>query len=211
MADSVSSQLAWLGSFSCSGTSLPAYYVFSGAISLSSFPAASNKVPATTPLPAPLTSPNNPTGKVTALEWSSDGYVLAVGWDNGWGLYSVGGRCLVSAIGGPDEEPGPTSRKWTDYWTGGVRSLFWAPGNYELFVLSKPALHSVEGSLFSIPFAKSATTSQHAPDNTRYAFLQMEDRALVYRGADQPDLSVINPESDVWQHIKVSLLVPPPY
>jgi hypothetical protein len=32
----------------------------------------------------------------------------------------------------------------------------------------------------------------------------MDDRALVYRGADQPDMSVINPESDVWQHIKVS-------
>jgi hypothetical protein len=31
----------------------------------------------------------------------------------------------------------------------------------------------------------------------------MDDRALVYRGADQPDMSVINPESDVWQHIKV--------
>jgi RAB6A-GEF complex partner protein 1 len=41
-------------------------------------------------------------------------------------------------------------------------------------------------------------------DNTRYAFLQMDDRALVYRGADQPDMSVINPESDVWQHIKAS-------
>lgn len=34
----------------------------------------------------------------------------------------------------------------------------------------------------------------------------MDDRALVYRGADQPDLSVINPESDVWQHIKVPSL-----
>lgn len=32
----------------------------------------------------------------------------------------------------------------------------------------------------------------------------MDDRALVYRGADQPDMSVINPESDVWQHIKVN-------
>jgi hypothetical protein len=31
----------------------------------------------------------------------------------------------------------------------------------------------------------------------------MEDRVLVYRGADQPDMSVINPESDVWQHVKV--------
>lgn len=40
-------------------------------------------------------------------------------------------------------------------------------------------------------------------DNTQYAFLQMDDRVLVYRGADQPDMSVINPESDVWQRIKV--------
>lgn len=31
----------------------------------------------------------------------------------------------------------------------------------------------------------------------------MDDRVLVYRGADQPDMSVINPESDVWQHVKV--------
>lgn len=33
----------------------------------------------------------------------------------------------------------------------------------------------------------------------------MDDRVLVYRGADQPDMSVINPESDVWQHVKVCL------
>lgn len=80
---------------------------------------------------------------------------------------------------------------------------------------------STEGGLYSIPFAKSATTSQPSPvgpihlglepgklmmqDNTRYAFLQLDDRVLVYRGADQPDMSVINPESDVWQHIKVCL------
>lgn len=76
-----------------------------------------------------------------------------------------------------------------------------------------------DGELFVLPFAKSATTAQHSPvrainiqnnshvdpsqDNTQYAFLQMDDRVLVYRGADQPDMSVINPESDVWQRIKV--------
>ena len=35
----------------------------------------------------------------------------------------------------------------------------------------------------------------------------MDDRVLVYRGADQPDMSVINPESDVWQHVKVPIFV----
>lgn len=86
--------------------------------------------------------------------------------------------------------------------------------------MPKLAFVGADGQLFVIPFAKSATTGQHSPvsllyiefistdvygrqDNTRYAFLQMDDRALVYRGADQPDMSVINPESDVWQHIKV--------
>jgi hypothetical protein len=49
--------------------------------------------------------------------------------------------------------------------------------------------------------------SRDVQDNTRYAFLQMDDRVLIYRGADQPDLSVINPESDVWQHIKVCIHV----
>jgi len=53
-------------------------------------------------------------------------------------------------------------------------------------------------------FGKWIIAAADRQDNTRYAFLQMDDRVLVYRGADQPDMSVINPESDVWQHIKVS-------
>jgi hypothetical protein len=103
---------------------------------------------------------------------------------------------------------------------------FWSPGNFELFVLCPPPIHPKkkphDEQLFVIPFAKSAVASSHTPvrfpfflavsgltpflvsqDNTKNAFLQMDDRVLVYRGADQPDMSVINPESDVWQHIKV--------
>ena len=29
------------------------------------------------------------------MEWSSDGYVLAVGWEKGWAVWSVAGRCLA--------------------------------------------------------------------------------------------------------------------
>jgi hypothetical protein len=39
---------------------------------------------------------------VCSLEWSSDGYVLAVGWKYGWGIFSVGGRCLASGFGVDD-------------------------------------------------------------------------------------------------------------
>lgn len=65
----------------------------------------------------------------------------------------------------------------------------------------------IDNQLFSIPFAKSAVAGQHSPDNTRYAFIQLDDRVLVYRGADQPDMSIINPESDVWHHVKVRELM----
>ncbi|TFK36804.1 RIC1-domain-containing protein [Crucibulum laeve] len=142
---------------------------------------------------------NRRTGPICAMEWSSDGYVLAVGWKYGWGIFSVGGRCLGCDFGVEDSID---EAKFQDTFMNGVRGLFWAPGNFELFLLSQPNANN-ENQLFAIPFAKSATTGQHSPDNARYAFLQTEDRALVYRGADQPDMSVINPESDVWQHIKI--------
>ena len=66
-----------------------------------------------------------------------------------------------------------------------------------------------QGNIFlqvSLSMRDCATSKDNFQDNTEYAFLQMDDRVLVYRGADQPDMSVINPESDVWQHIKVSPL-----
>jgi hypothetical protein len=33
------------------------------------------------------------------MEWSSDGYVLAVGWEKGWAVWSVAGRCLAWSFG----------------------------------------------------------------------------------------------------------------
>ncbi|KZT36035.1 RIC1-domain-containing protein [Sistotremastrum suecicum HHB10207 ss-3] len=142
------------------------------------------------------------TGRVLTMQWSSDGCVLAVGWVNGWAVWSISGRCLVWAV--MDEHSFQSAKLFNDMFMHGVKSMFWGPSNFELIVLAK---HSVDGSvfhqLFSIPFAKSSVTGQQTPDNTRYAFLQMDDKVLVYRGADQPDMSVINPESDVWQHIKI--------
>ncbi|KAF8078253.1 RIC1-domain-containing protein [Lyophyllum atratum] len=172
---------------------------YSGGLEFTNFPSQEGVTPKAQVIQVP-----NPysrqTGEVCALEWSSDGYVLAVGWKHGWGIFSVGGRCLASGFGVDDLVD---EDRFQDAFMYGVRNLFWAPGNYELVVLAQSSPLKIDGQLFVIPFAKSATTGQHSPDNTRYAFLQMDDRALVYRGADQPDMSVINPESDVWQHIKI--------
>ncbi|KIL71832.1 hypothetical protein M378DRAFT_155455 [Amanita muscaria Koide BX008] len=171
----------------------------SGALEYADFPFNIGVTPKSEPIHVPEPY-NTQTGEICALEWSSDGYVLAVGWKCGWGVFTVGGRCLALAFG-----PGDVVDKsrFHDTFMYGVQNLFWAPGNFELFMHAFPTLKALDDQLFSIPFAKSATTGQHVPDNTRYAFLQMDDRVLVYRGADQPDMSVINPEADVWQHIKI--------
>ncbi|THU88454.1 RIC1-domain-containing protein [Dendrothele bispora CBS 962.96] len=179
--------------------SLIAVGMLGGGLRFTNFPSQEGVTPSFQTIEIPNTF-NKTTGAVCTLEWSSDGYVLAVGWENGWGIFSVGGRCLVSAFGVDDVAD---ERKFQDMFMYGVSGLFWAPGNFELIVLARRPSEMVDGQLFAIPFAKSATTGQHSPDNTRYAFLQLDDRALVYRGADQPDMSVINPESDVWQHIKI--------
>ncbi|KZP16760.1 RIC1-domain-containing protein [Athelia psychrophila] len=179
--------------------SLNAIGTCSGSVEFTNFPSQEGVTPKSQTLQIP-----NPyqrkTGSVTSMEWSSDGYVLAVGWEHGWAIFSVGSRCLAWGFG---LEEAVDEEKFQDYFMRGVLDLFWTPGNFELVVLAQTPAKGIEGQIFAIPFAKSSTSGQHAPDNTRYAFLQMDDRALVYRGADQPDMSVINPESDVWQHIKI--------
>ncbi|KAL4069425.1 RIC1-domain-containing protein [Scleroderma citrinum] len=180
--------------------SLIAIGTFSGAIEFTTFPTLETRPePRIIEVPNPY---NRPQGEVLALQWSSDGYVLAVGWHHGWAVVSIGGRCLASNFGVDNTFD---NERFRDVFMHGIRDLFWGPGNFELIVLSRSFPDKSEGQIFVLPFAKSATTSQLSPDNTRYAFLQLDDRALVYRGADQPDMSVINPESDVWQHIKIPL------
>ncbi|KAI0670204.1 RIC1-domain-containing protein [Trametes maxima] len=173
---------------------------YSGTVEFSSFPSVDGVAPTPQVLQIPNMYATDGTGSVCTMEWSSDGYVLAVGWEKGWAVWSVGGRCLAWGFGVEyevDEE------RFQDAFMYGVRGLFWAPGNFELVMLAQSSPNQADGQLFVLPFAKSATTGQQSPDNTQYAFLQMDDRVLVYRGADQPDMSVINPEADVWQHVKV--------
>lgn len=53
----------------------------------------------------PPQSPAQRTGPVRAMEWSSDGYVLAVGWAAGWSVWTFTGRCLASGVGVDEEIP----------------------------------------------------------------------------------------------------------
>lgn len=144
------------------------------------------------------------TGHCTSLAWSSDGHALATGWQKGWSIWSTFGKLMGCSL---TENWQDASEKFSDMFMRGVQNLFWGPGNTELFLTcsmidDRPS-DNLDRQIFVLPFAKSAVTGQHSPDNTRYAFVQLDDSVLVYRGSDQPDMSIINPESDVWHHIKI--------
>jgi len=141
---------------------------------------------------------------VNACAWTSDGHALAVAASNGFSVWSVYGRLQTSAV---PPEPDSHETKFEDYFMGSCRSLFWGPGNFELFLLTpptpSPTRYIADDQLFVLPFAQSAVATLHSPDNTKQGFLQLEDRISVYRGSECADLSVINPSSEVWQHIKI--------
>ena len=79
--------------------------IFRGSIHL--YPIPLSHTPPTTSIQ--VLSLFSLTGPVQAMEWTSDGYALAVGYEKGWAIWSVGGRCLGSAVGIEDMNIGPTS------------------------------------------------------------------------------------------------------
>jgi hypothetical protein len=73
----------------------------SGSVEFTNFPSQEGITPKSQAVQIPNPY-NRQSGPVSNMEWSSDGYVLAVGWRNGWAIFSVGGRCLAWGFGVPD-------------------------------------------------------------------------------------------------------------
>ena len=72
----------------------------SGTVELTCFPAEDGSSPTTEKiLQVPSMYAREGTGPVVSMEWSSDGYVLAVGCEKGWAIWSIGGRCLAWGFG----------------------------------------------------------------------------------------------------------------
>lgn len=125
--------------------------------------------------------------------------MLAVGWKNGWGIFSVGGRCLACGLGIEDVVD---EDKFQDAFMYGVKNLvslvhtqgemilmeswgsfgllgtlslwYWLSRHPKVSFISIARAGSlksdleVDGQLFVIPFAKSATTGQHSPVSSVY-------------------------------------------
>jgi RAB6A-GEF complex partner protein 1 len=91
-------------------------------VHLLSLPSREGAEPSSQLLAPPIsTFGSRTTGAVTVMEWSSDGYVLAVGWEHGWAVWSVAGRCLASSFDLEDHSLDET--KFQDAFMYGVQQL----------------------------------------------------------------------------------------
>lgn len=70
-----------------------------GTVEYTSLPTPEGVLPEPQVLQIPQLYNKEKMGSVCTMEWSSDGYVLAVGWEHGWAVWSVGGRCLAWGFG----------------------------------------------------------------------------------------------------------------
>jgi hypothetical protein len=78
----------------------------SGEIHFISFPSYGDALVPPKTIQIPDIFLRGTSGRVTALEWTSDGYALAVGWEHGWAVISVGGRFLMWVVGERKSTPG---------------------------------------------------------------------------------------------------------
>lgn len=133
-------------------------------------------------------------GRVNDMAWTGDGHALAVAYERRIAVWSTYGHLLFD---GHADAP-----HITDAFLRGAHRLFWGPGATELFVLAPG-----DTPVYTLPFVKSASTSQLLPDHAHTAFLQGDDSVYIYRGHEHQDLCVIAPENDTWRHVRV----PPAY
>ncbi|KAF1806307.1 RIC1-domain-containing protein [Mucor lusitanicus] len=140
---------------------------------------------------------------VESLAWTSDGYAVSVGYKtHGLAVWSVYGGLLCASSEMDDVFGGDRLK---DTYVKGIQSLFWGPGNHQLYVLSTDKEAS---KLFTIPFAKSALTSYLHSDNAKRGLLLADDRILLYNnGGDyQENNTTIDPAAVAWTHIQYPAL-----
>ncbi|KAG0941132.1 hypothetical protein G6F32_008538 [Rhizopus arrhizus] len=151
-----------------------------------------------------LTTWKKSVGSVSSLCWTSDGHAISVGYkEQGLSIWSVYGSMLFASN---ELDEASEEENLKDTYMKGVRSLFWGPGNHQLFILSTDEANT--SNLFALPFVKSALTSYLHSDNAKRGLLQMDDRMLLYNNSRdyQENNTAIDPAAVAWTHIQYPAL-----
>lgn len=138
------------------------------------------------------------TGQITSLTYSSDGYCLFAGFENGWALWSVYGKLQGSSFTA-DWKLSDTNGEG---WLHGVRQAFWlSAGSYILMSRQN------DDRLWLMEMAKNAVTGCFCSANVSRTVLLTNSNLMIYRGYDLPLLTTISSDSSLWQNLQI----PPTY
>ncbi|QSL66326.1 hypothetical protein MERGE_000704 [Pneumocystis wakefieldiae] len=138
------------------------------------------------------------TGNIECMTWSEDGYVIFVGFQNIWSLWSAYGNLLCSK---PNVDAFENSNE--EIFMGGVSHALWFNEGAELIIASNK--EKSNGKLWKINMARSIRRFSLNPENPFNFILQVSDVFLIYKGHEESDIDIINPKKVHWKHIQIPL------
>lgn len=133
-------------------------------------------------------------GKLTALNYSPDGYCLFAGFEKGWATWSVYGKPLSSTF----QADLTISSTNGEEWLSGVLDAAWIGGSCDLLLANRS-----HEAVWLLEMARSAVTGCYNPANLFRTVLQSTSSVLVYRGYDLPDLTSISAEPSLWHTSRI--------
>lgn len=142
--------------------------------------------------------PNSATGELSVLTYSTDGYCLFAGYQEGWATWSVYGKTGSHSFNGDKAVAAHNG----DQWLAGVNNASWIGGSSELLLTN-----SQDDSIWSLEMARSAVSTCYTSSNIFRTVLQSSTSVSLYRGYELPDLTSISAEPFLWHSAKI----PPTY
>lgn len=144
------------------------------------------------------------TKAISSLAWTSDGYALAVGYEQGgFSVWSAYGMLLVDVDGGAEARV-PSYEG--DSYLYGLKQLFWTTGNLSLLIVPKSVKKVAKSpEVYSFNFGKYAVASCNSESNTEAPFLCSSDLVMRYVGLNLDELDVVKrPPLSSWDSIPFS-------
>lgn len=135
-----------------------------------------------------------PTGRLTFLSYSPDGYCLFAGYEKGWAMWSVYGKPCANTF----QTDGKFSQANDERWLRGVRDSFWIGGGCELALICWR-----DNRIYVLDMARNSVTGCFTPANISRGLLQTSDSVVVYRGHEVPDLTAVSSDFSLWQVVQI--------
>lgn len=137
---------------------------------------------------------NSATGELAVLTYSTDGYCLFAGYQEGWATWSVYGKTGSHSFNGDEAVAAHNG----DQWLSGVNNASWIGGSSELLLTN-----SRNDGIWSLEMARSAVSTCYTSSNIFRTVLQTSTSVSVYRGYELPDLMSISAEPFLWHSAKI--------